>query len=267
MPISYERWRIITFTKIIGATFLLSSTLLLRMFWIGKEINVRQHEIQLGKRNSEQKKMTVFFITDVHCRKIDHRLVKKITKEIDVVIIGGDFAERNVPLCRINQNIKTLSELGPVFFVWGNNDREVGEDALREIMERHQVKILDNENRFVPGHSSWGICGTDDSSGRIDIKQSLNEIDRYQHVLFVSHQPGVWKQIERVFKPTMMLAGHTHGGQIRFGKYGIGDPGYFYWSGEHGKLISNGYGTTSIPFRLGAHPESHLITINYTDEH
>ncbi len=29
------------------------------------------------------------------------------------------------------------------------------------------------------------------------------------------------------------------------------------------KLISNGYGTSTVPLRLGAHTECHVITIKY----
>ncbi len=237
------------------------------MFWIAKERNVKQHHIQVNNHSGRRKKMTVFFITDIHRRKIDKRLLKKLKQEIDLVIIGGDLAEKNVPLARIDQNVERLSKLGQVFYVWGNNDREVGEEAIREIMARHNGIILDNENQVIPSHHDWGICGTDDpSSKKINLEKSLERIERYQNVLFVSHQPIVWKRAEQFIKPTLMLSGHTHGGQIRFGKFGIGDKGFFKWSGNRGKLISNGYGTSSIPFRLGAHPESHLITIYYSDE-
>lgn len=239
------------------------------MFWIAKEKNVKEYEVSLTKDDLKKKQFTFFFITDIHRRKIDQKLLKKIktfNKEIDFVIIGGDFAEKNVPLTRVEHNIKMLRSLGPIYFVWGNNDREVGEKALREMIERYEGTILDNENQFIPAHPAWGICGTDDpSSAKINFDQALKQIERYQFVLFVSHQPAVWKRIEPIVKPTLMLAGHTHGGQIRFGKFGIGEKGVFTWLDERGKLISNGYGTTSIPFRFGAHPESHLMTIYYSD--
>lgn len=253
----------------IGIIFFLSSILLLRMSRIAKERNVQEHQVLLTKDPLKQKQFTFFFITDVHRRKIDNKLLKKIksfNKNLDFVIIGGDFAERNVPLERVEHNIKKLQSLGPVYFVWGNNDREVGEEAMREIIARYGGTILDNENKVIPKHSAWGICGTDDPSWKkVNLDKTLNQIERYQYVLFVSHQPVVWKRVEPLFKPTLMLSGHTHGGQIRLGKLGIGEKGVFTWLGDRGKLISNGYGTTSIPLRLGAHPESHLMTVYYSD--
>ena len=46
-----------------------------------------------------------------------------------MVIIGGDLLEKGVPLDNVEKNIRQLKRLGPVFFVWGNNDYEV--DILR----------------------------------------------------------------------------------------------------------------------------------------
>ena len=60
-----------------------------------------------------------------------------------------------------------------------------------------------------------------------------------------------------------MLAGHTHGGQIRIGKLGLLEKGSFHTNSNQAKLISNGYGTSTVPLRLGAPAECHVITITY----
>ena len=59
----------------------------------------------------------MFFISDIHRRKIDDKLLAKIQSahEIDVVIIGGDLAEKGVPLTRIAKNIRKLAQLGRYF--------------------------------------------------------------------------------------------------------------------------------------------------------
>lgn len=254
----------ITFKTIVGGIFLFGLTVLTKMFLIAKERNVKRHELNITSNSGQERQLNVFFITDIHRRKIDRRLLKKLVQPVDIVIIGGDLAEKDVPLSRVSKNIEQLSSLGPIFFVWGNNDREIEEKNIRKIIERYNGIILDNENQFIPNHPSWGIAGTDDPSWKMaNPEKALLNTDRYKHVLFVSHQPIVWRKAEQFYEPTLMLAGHTHGGQIRFGKFGIGDKGFFKWEGNRGKLISNGYGTTKIPFRFGAHPECHLIKICY----
>ncbi|MBO1910798.1 hypothetical protein J4G37_39150, partial [Microvirga sp. 3-52] len=132
---------------------------------------------------------------------------------------------------------------------------------------KFRVIILENENMPIPGHSSWGICGTEDpTSEKVDIEQTLKDIDEYEHILAVCHQPKVLREIEREILPTVasvLLAGHTHGGQIRIGKFGLLEKGSFQTNSNRTKLISNGYGTTKVPLRLGAPSECHIITITY----
>lgn len=256
----------ITFKAIVGIVFSFILLMLLRMLFVAKERNVKRHQVKIKSHAENLRQLKVFFISDIHKRKIDQKLLKKINTSVEMVIIGGDLAEKDVPLSRISENIKQLSTLGPVFFVWGNNDREVGEENVREIMKKYHVTILDNENQGIPNHPSWGIAGTDDPSWRLaNPEKALTNIEKYQHVLFVSHQPVVWGKVEKIYKPIFMLAGHTHGGQIRLGKFGIGEKGFLKEENNRWKLISNGYGTTKIPCRFGAHPECHLIEILYDE--
>ncbi|MEK3934767.1 metallophosphoesterase [Sporosarcina sp. FSL W7-1349] len=226
------------------------------------------HEMTVNDSRNGKDELSVFFISDIHRREIDEKLLLQLREagKFDLVILGGDLAERGVPPRRIDENVKRLSELGPLFFVWGNNDREVGEPLIRDILARHGCVILENRAASVPGHPDWMICGTDDPSSRkVDIDSTLRYIDRGKYSILVTHTPSVFRKVERQFQPCVMLAGHTHGGQIRLGKLGIQDKGKFWLEGGRAKLISNGYGTSTVPFRLGADPECHVIKIKYGD--
>lgn len=226
--------------------------------------NVLFHEITMNSTHVKNRSLTLFFISDVHRRKIDKRLLQKIKNEIDIVIIGGDLTERGVPLKRISKNVENLSSLGPIYFIWGNNDREVGEEEIRKIIASFNGKILDNENAPFPGHPTWGILGTDDpSNGSPDIAATLRNVDRYEQTILVTHTPSLFRKVELEFQADLMLAGHTHGGQVRIGKFGLFEKGTFKIDGNRARLISNGFGTTSLPLRLGANSECHVIKVNY----
>jgi predicted MPP superfamily phosphohydrolase len=238
------------------------------MFLNSRQRNVTFHDMNVGEGNTIDKPLTVFFISDIHRRKIDEKLLAQIRgrHEIDVVIIGGDLAEKGVPLARISKNVSHLASLGPLFYIWGNNDREVGENEIRDIIKRYGGKILDNKTAVVPGHPDWGLCGTDDpSSGNVDIDSALRLIDQFKNVIFVTHTPSLFRKVEQVYHPRLMLAGHTHGGQIRLGKWGLQEKGVFSLENGRAKLVSNGYGTSTLPLRLGAAPECHVIAINYRE--
>lgn len=236
------------------------------MFVNAKKRNVVHHKLDVHQLNNDSKIVKVFFISDIHRRKISDKLLTQVGTNIDVVIIGGDLAERGVPLSRIAKNVQSLSRLGPVYYIWGNNDREVGEQEIRNIMMANGATVLDNENYALPNHPMWKICGTDDTSSRnVNIPAALKGIQQDDKVIFVTHQPEILDKVELLFKPTLMLAGHTHGGQIRVGKLGLFEKGSFVIDDYRAKLISNGYGTSSIPFRLGAPSQCHVITLSYNE--
>lgn len=230
------------------------------------KINVVEHQMSVNRTKQNDAQLRLFFISDIHRREINERLIKKIEGKIDLVIIGGDLVEKGVPISRVLKNLENLSRLAPVFFVWGNNDREVGEEKLREVLAQANVKVLDNESFSVPGHSAWGICGTDDVSSRnLNIEKTVQDVKLYEHLIFVTHQPKVFTQAEAFIDPVLMLAGHTHGGQIRIGKLGLFENGAFISTNGRTKLISNGFGTSTVPLRFGAVPECHIITISYAE--
>lgn len=256
----------VTANKMIVSLVSLMLGLLIFMFMSARRRNVIYHNMTVAADSKADKRLSVFFISDIHRRKIDDKLLAKVQSahEIDIVIIGGDLAERGVPLMRIAENVRKLAQLGPLFYVWGNNDREVGEEEMREIITHYGGKILDNESVAVPGHPRWGIGGTDDPSSRnVDIDSTLRFVNQYDNVILVTHTPSLFRKVEQLYEPRLMLAGHTHGGQIRIGKYGLQEKGVFRLNKGRAKLISNGYGTSTLPLRLGAAPECHVIVVSY----
>ncbi|WP_252503459.1 metallophosphoesterase [Sporosarcina sp. Marseille-Q4943] len=236
------------------------------MFFYAKRKNVVHHSFSVRKDGKDGKELSVFFISDIHRRRIDGQLLRKVKSfgPIDIVIIGGDLAEGGVPLSRVDRNVKSLSKLAPLFFIWGNNDREIGEDAIRNIIAKHQGIILENTDAIIEGHPMWGICGTDDpSSGNVDVQAALKNEGNYSYLIVATHTPSLFRKVETICTPELMVAGHMHGGQIRFGKFALHPLGRFAEVDGKARLISNGYGTSVVPLRFGAAPESHVITIKY----
>ncbi|MFP3813646.1 serine/threonine protein phosphatase, partial [Bacillus sp. SIMBA_005] len=68
------------------------------------------------------------------------------------------------------------------------------------------------------------------------------------------------------FRADLMIGGHLHGGQIRVGPYGVHPQGSYRQREGVMTLVSNGYGTTLLPLRLGAKPECHIIDIDISDK-
>lgn len=236
----------------------------LYMFKKALETNILRHEISMD--NFDHSSFRLFFISDIHRRKISKKLLKEVGSSIDIVIIGGDLAEANVSKKRIEDNLRKLAQLAPIYYVWGNNDREVGEATVRELIEKVNGTLLENEAVCVRDNNHRiMIVGIDDlSSGRADIQKSFESTRTNDTIIFVSHTPSVFKRVRIEHNPDLLLAGHTHGGQIRLGPYGLYPLGELQIKDKKATLISNGYGTSLLPLRLGAASECHIVTIHRT---
>ena len=248
---------------IMGLIFCIPLVMLKKAF----ETNVCQQEIELVDYKNLQP-FRLFFISDIHRRKIPNRLIEQVGSKFDAVIIGGDLAEKGVPLKRIEKNINKLAEIGPLYYVWGNNDREVGEQNIRKFILDVGGKLLENESICVRNrHGSVWIVGIDDvSSGRADIEKSFVGIPENETVIFVSHTPFVFNKVKKLYHTNVLLAGHTHGGQIRLGKWGYYQRGSLQRDQDVVTLTSNGFGTTFMPLRFGAPAECHVLTISNKPE-
>lgn len=208
--------------------------------------------------------VTIFFISDIHKRIISDSVIDEAKGKADLVIIGGDLAEKGVELAQVSANIDKLKTIAPVFFVWGNNDYEFNSHELDSLLFHSGVKMLDNTAVKFESRSgdTLFILGIDDLSlgkSRLDLAMQDAEPNGF-HIL-VSHNPAIVNRLEPGHTISLVLSGHTHGGQIRilgFGPYELG--GVKKKNGTT-LLTSNGYGTTAVPLRLGARAETHLITL------
>ncbi|SDH39492.1 metallophosphoesterase [Alteribacillus bidgolensis] len=240
--------------------FYLLSLWALLMFIEGKRTRIRNENLYLTHLPKSFWDRSIFFISDIHFRCIPNRLIKKVKNKAELVIIGGDIMEEDVPLERVQKNIRKLSEIGQVLFVWGNNDAETKE-RLQVLLEKEKVITLENSIY------SWQINNEVlKIAGLVDKEQRLNEAvlaDKKEKgiPILAVHDPAVLNQLSNPSVFEAVLSGHTHGGQIRLGHIGPREKGG--WKTRRGVqlLISNGFGTTSLPLRWGAPAESHLITL------
>ncbi|WP_432355096.1 metallophosphoesterase [Sporosarcina sp. A2] len=251
----------------VGTVVAAISALTLGMFCSAHRNTLKIHRMKTSLSTASNAKLKVFFISDIHRRRVPDRLLEKVRSQvasIDLVIIGGDVAEKGVPVNRVKHNIEKLSTLGPIYYVWGNNDREIGEDTIRNLISSVGGTILDNESIRIASHPEWIITGADDpSSGNTNVQKAVAFDGEYTYQLVAVHNPSLFKKFVEVSDPSLLVGGHTHGGQIRCGPYGMQLRGTFKETASRAELISNGYGTTLVPFRFGAPSETHLLIISY----
>ncbi|TQR08017.1 metallophosphoesterase [Psychrobacillus soli] len=236
--------------------------LLLYMLYLAFQVNVKKHTLRVEEMRPGAQ-VHLFFISDIHRRKIDSKLIHSLMGKVDIVIIGGDLTEKGVPLHRTEHNIEQLKKLGDVFYVFGNNDREVGEQNLIQLLEKNGVHLLVNQSmERIIDRTSIRLVGVNDGfSGKVKIYDAFQEVKEEDIVIFITHAPAYFNNAKKVSKPHLLVAGHLHGGQIRFGPFGIYENGAFKEKENSAELVSNGFGTTGVPLRLGAKSECHIITM------
>jgi predicted MPP superfamily phosphohydrolase len=87
-------------------------------------------------------------------------------------------------------------------------------------------------------------------------------------VIALTHNPDIFPRVPQ--RVPLLLAGHTHGGQVRFPFIGTviqpSDYGDHYVRGhifeqDHHMFVTTGIGTSIIPVRFNVPPEIVLLTV------
>jgi uncharacterized protein len=238
--------------------------LILYMFFEAHKNRITFHQLSFPEFPVSFDQWTIFFISDIHRRNISEKIIENAKGKADIVIIGGDLAEKGVKLGKVKENLLKLKQIAPIYFVWGNNDYELEEAAFRGLLLEMGIKILENctcHFQTAKG-DKLALMGLDFMSTDEDhLDLVLQEAGDTPFRILVSHDPNISDIITPEQNIHLVLSGHTHGGQIRIFGYGPYEKGGLKKNGSMILFVSNGYGTTALPFRLGAKAETHLITL------
>lgn len=196
----------------IGLFLLVVIAFLLYMWKVAHENNVLHHQLSL---HGEQEQVRLFFISDVHLRKINKKMIAQLEGHFDAVIIGGDFADSRTPIERIHENLTLLKSIAPIYFVWGNNDREIGEERLKDILQAYQVQIIVNDAVLLPVKNRFWLSAIEDTTVKeYSFEKAFEKVGEQDLVVFIAHNPGVFAKVRAKFRADLMMGGHLHGGRF-----------------------------------------------------
>lgn len=238
--------------------------LILYMVYQAHHDTINYKKIYDDRIPSDFNDFRMFFISDIHRRKIKESTLQSISEKIDIVIIGGDLTEKGVPLVRTENNIKKLKRWNiPLYFVWGNNDYEAKPEKIYKLLVKENVTILTNENKDIERNKSTvSLLGIDCcryGEPRLDLAQ---EKAKGEYSILITHAPSMFDELDRQDQNKIhtVLAGHTHGGQIRIFGFGPYERGGYRKQGNTNLVVSEGYGYSKLPFRLGTKAECNVLT-------
>jgi len=223
----------------------------------------------------------VALITDMHGPHnwIGHQeLVDQANRfQPDLLCIAGDAVDDRGDEPLVARYAGIQARLGK-FATLGNWEYQ-GECNLRRLRQEYEragIRLLVNDRvRFDDAHGPVDLLGLDDwRAGAPDYGQVTATGPAEPggtRAIVMSHCPVAFDAITQLaHRPTVVLAGHTHGGQIAplgwaivlpegSGHYVHGE--YRSPDARHTLYVSRGLGNSGPPFRLGARPELALLEI------
>lgn len=238
-------------------------------------VEVRQYTVRVAGLPSGFDGFTILHLSDLHGKEFgrnQEKLAALINKQVyDLVVITGDLVNkydpRNEPVARLLEHLRGK----PVYFVPGNHDWWSGFQT-EKILRKYGVHILINEaEKITRGDRHVWAVGVDDPyihRDRLDV--ALYPVKDSAPKILLAHAPNIFPEaVER--KIDLVLAGHTHGGQVRLpfiGAVTVPGQGWFpkwdygvFRSGETTLIINGGLGESGIPLRFNCRPEIVLVTL------
>lgn len=239
--------------RIIGVAAILAG--ILHMRWRANATQMLEHSVSVSHAGM---KCRLLFISDLHSRRLRKNDIQFFPKPADAVIIGGDMADSETAVSVIRDNLVLLKEIGPIYAVRGNHDfRRL--PLLHGFYEKFDVRLLVNE--WVQLKNGLILAGSDDELAGKPHKLMSIPMKASGPFIWICHNPRTPLTVRLNRRPDLILSGHTHGGQIRLGPFGLDEVGGMKSRFRTKLLISNGYGTRKIPLRLGAPPHIHSINM------
>jgi hypothetical protein len=163
--------------------------------------------------------LSIVQLTDLH---FTGRVGKAYFREVvracnenhpDLVAVTGDIVDARKCLDWVADTLGRLVARHGVFFILGNHDLRVGYDRLRREMEQCGLIDLGNRCRRIEIHGQPVLLAGNelpwiDGQAACDFADETNALR-----IALSHSPDqlAWA---RAWNADLMLAGHTHGGQI-----------------------------------------------------
>ena len=186
----------------------------------------------------------------------------------DVIVITGDTVTWGRRYDGIRPLLSRLHAPLGVWLVRGNWENERLPRDERAFYSQLGIHFLLNE--ASPIRPDVWIAGLDDpSTGTPNLDTALKTVPQGAYVIAAFHAPVFFDDIAG--QVPLVLAGHTHGGQVRLPLVPVfwlpRGSGRFLegWYTERGSrmYVSRGIGTTFLPVRFLCPPELVIITVGF----
>lgn len=251
-------------------------------------LTVKQADIDSPAWPDSRKPLKIAVLADLHVGStVDENRLRDIVAKTnaltpDLVLLPGDFIQEHflygfrsgpVNIEQIAEILSGLKSKYGSFAVLGNHDWYYGGQRLYDALRRHGIPVLENGSLQIQTEDGpvWVSGLADASTRKPDPGKAFADVSGSDApVILMTHDPAAFKPVKRPV--SVMVAGHTHCGQINPGIDAIaykwlprtipagwtcgpyshnGNPGY----------TSGGIGTSVVPARFMAPPRIDVLTL------
>ena len=235
-------------------------------------IVVREYPVYSDDINEELNGLKIVQFFDIHYGKNSSiKDIKKLVNLIneinpDIVIFTGDLIDEEYIISNDDKE-SIMSEFNRItsnigkFAIRGEEDF----DDFKDIFDNSNFTILENKiEKIYIGKSTINLIAVDDTYSKEEL--TLSDAN---YSIGVIHKPDLADQVIDDYEPNMIIAGHSHNGQVILPLIGpvIKKEGAKKYISSHYDIdgiplyISGGLGNSYYPFRLLNHPSINLYRL------
>ncbi|HEX7227057.1 MAG TPA: metallophosphoesterase [Candidatus Binatia bacterium] len=244
---------------------------------------VRHQTIQIANWPKELNGFKIAVLADIHADgwSVDYKKLQSIVERTnqlqpELIVILGDYMSDDGLTTRLvlpeefAPVLKNLQAPLGVYSVLGNHDCWWDCARVSRVLKQNGINVLENEVVQVNarGISLWLVGLADMWTQPQKIEETIGMVPQDVPSIVLSHNPDVFPQLPQ--RVPLALAGHTHGGQVRFPLIGTVvhsskfrdryTRGHVFENNHH-LFVTTGIGTSIMPVRFGVTPEIVLLTL------
>ncbi|MCR5608202.1 MAG: metallophosphoesterase [Lachnospiraceae bacterium] len=272
------------------------------MTGLSEEIEYSYYDITSDRLPSDFDNCKIIHISDFHDKELEDydSFIKKIaSEEPDFIFLTGDIMDKgSTDLTQVDRLLSDIVDIAPVYAIDGNHEHDNYPVfyKLADLYKDYGVTFLFNEtisitadgtevSRYINGEGTADTENSDNTAQTIDIcgvayvdevyitgtyhrLKALNDDSPFSIMLY--HCSNLFDEYY-YYNYDLILAGHTHGGIIRFPLVGglLSNDGTFFPKYTFGKftkgkstlIASKGLGDSILP-RIHDKPDVGIITLH-----